>query len=69
MAKKIIQDIKNLNSGESADFRLDRALDFSFYLTAFYKMQNDFEIKYKENNIIKTKIIITPKIIVLFFIT
>ncbi|OGC64648.1 hypothetical protein A2326_00005 [candidate division WWE3 bacterium RIFOXYB2_FULL_41_6] len=56
-SKKIIQDIKNLNSGESADFRLDRALDFSFYLTAFYKMQNDFEIKYKENNIIKTKII------------
>lgn len=56
-SKKIIQDIVNLNSGESRDFRLDRAIDFNYYLTAWYKMEKSFIVKYKEKNQIKTKTI------------
>lgn len=56
-SKRIIQDIINLNSGESRDFRLERSVDFNFYLTGWYKMEKTFTVKYKEKNQIKTKTI------------
>jgi len=54
-SSKIVEDIAELNSGETINFKLDIGANyFYFYLNKLYGMQNFYLIKYKFNKRIKT---------------
>ncbi|MCJ0743819.1 S41 family peptidase [Pedobacter montanisoli] len=53
-AKRIVEDIVNLNTGETPDFRAEfGARNLSFYLENLYKTNGNYKVKYKFGSQIK----------------